>query len=256
MKWRGLAYFVLLFWFLALSSIHASGRQPAAADLERGPVELRLEVLVKILETDLGQRGAETRNAVQRELIRMLAHFRGPVPGSHDERDLNTAYAAGLVRALGEWRDPTTIELLIEYAGFVSFAGDALETFGEVAVPRLIETIEGSRSDLRQRNGATAVLGRLLISSGNTSYPLSNGSRERIVGLAGELMGKRFTFGNIVGTTTLALASGRADLRDELEKLATTQEAWITRGVVDTFQINFGQRIVMGKLREWAGRQR
>jgi len=138
----------------------------------------------------------------------------------------------------------------------VSFAGDALEAFGELAVPHLFETIEGSKNDLMQRNGATAVLGWLLSSSGNTSFPLSNESRERIVGLAGELMGKRFTFGNVVGITMLALASDRADLRDELEKLATTREPWTARGVVDAFEIDFGQRIVQGQLRGWAGRQR
>jgi hypothetical protein len=54
------------------------------------------------------------------------------------------------------------------------------------------------RQCLMQRNGATAVLRRLLRGSVNTSVPLSNESRERIANLARELIGKRFTLGNVL----------------------------------------------------------
>ena len=80
--------------------------------------------------------------------------------------------------------------------------------------------------------------------------PISDEHRREIFMLAQDLLGSRFTSGNIVGITLLGLATDRADLREQLERLATDEQAWTDRGVVSPFSINLGQRIIQNQLKK------
>src|SRR3972149_5060540 len=121
-----------------------------AADLTHGSVERRLDALVQILEVPPERRDPQLLTALRLEATRMLAYYRGPRPGDDQERELNSAYAAGLARALGESRDPVVIPLLIEYAGFGRYATDGLVRFGDLAVPALLRSARGTKNDLMQ----------------------------------------------------------------------------------------------------------
>jgi hypothetical protein len=221
-----------------------------AAQLETGSVEERLKALVDLLTISPPQREPAIFEAVKREATRMLAYYRRHEQVSDDERELNSAYAAGLVRALGESKDPTIIPTLIAYAGFVSYASDALVTFGDVAVPAMILTVQGSEDDLSQREGVTVALGDILGASGSSTIHLSDVNRQRMIVLADELLKEKFTPNNIVGITVLALATGRPDFREQLEELAKSRESWNRRGVVDSFMIQLGQSIIQAELRK------
>ena len=132
---------------LAAAGLTAGQPRPpvTAADLERGSVERRLGALVEILDIPAGQRPPAMWAAIRREADRMLDERRHVQLATEDESELHGMYAVGLVRALAELHDPTTIPLLIDSAGWAGYAGDALVEFGDVAVSALIATVRAQR---------------------------------------------------------------------------------------------------------------
>ena len=142
---------------IALSFVVSLYLCPAAAHpqappspLEQGSSDNRLELLVNIVSIPPEQRGSAVLRSVEREARRMLTYHRGAQREDETERELSSAYAAGLVRVLGESRDPAYIPLLIEYAGLVGYAAEALIHFGDLAVPEMIRVVKEGRNDLRQ----------------------------------------------------------------------------------------------------------
>jgi hypothetical protein len=247
---------------LALLSIvvvdGASQTRPAIADgtvdavaLERGSVEARLNALVRILKVPPEQRNPTVVAALEREARRMVTVYRNKNVTDEAERDINLAYGVGLARALGESRRAEDIPLLIEYAGTGKMATDALALYGNAAVPALIRAAAGPRGDLSQRNGAMFALAEISRRSAAGLTPrLSADNARRIAALAHDLLEKHLTFGDVIVITALALATGRADLRTELEVLATSVEAWTSRGFVDTESIAQSQFAIQAQLKK------
>ena len=163
---------------------------------------------------------------------------------TEDESELHGMYAVGLVRALAELHDPTTIPLLIDYAGWAGYAGDALVEFGDVAVPALIATVRAGRNDVGQVGSAISILAELLEANGAGTIALADDHRRAVVELAEELLGPKLTAGHSWGLARLALATRRADLRAQLEELATSREAWIRHGVTNPYSIELAQGII------------
>jgi hypothetical protein len=174
----------------------------------------------------------------------MLGVIRSHSSRSAAERELNYTYAAGLLSALTQREDPSIIPLLIEYAGMMRPAADGLVQYGNLVVGALIERVNDSSNDDNQRQGATAVLARLLCHPDSPPHPLDDMSKNRLTRLAYELLGRRFEYANIVGTTNLALASKVPELRSSLELLAADQEQWIRRGVTSRTSIDLGQHYI------------
>jgi len=208
-------------------------------------VERRLGVLVEILDIPAARRPPAMWAAIRREAVRMLDERRHPERlASVDESEVHGMYAAGLVRALGELHDPTAIPTLIDYSGSTRYARDALIEFGDVAVPALIATVRAGRDDVGQVGGAISILGRLLEANGAGATGLADDHRRALVELAEELLGPKFTANGYDWVIArLALATGRADLRAQVEELATSREAWIRRGIdVSSFSLVDAQR--------------
>ncbi len=237
---------------LALRGIPlAAGAQVEPSRIEQGSTEERLEALVKILKVAPDQRETATWQVLEREARRMLEVRRGLRPGSEEDVEIIMAYSAGLIGALAQWRNPKLIPLLIEYSSGYSYAWEGLYRFGDIAVPALINAIVGA-DDSGVVASSTVILGRILREpAGGQITPLTAAHHQQIVALAEELLGPRFTLGNIVGITDLALATGRADLRQDLERLAVDSLAWSERGVSEAASIELGQRILKGQLKRF-----
>jgi hypothetical protein len=100
-----------LMGFLAVSPAVGSSATGDAVvrSLEHGDVDARLDALVKILRIPVEQRDDRTWRALERETTRMLGLRRHPPKNrTEEERDTSSAYAVGLVRALGESRNLRT----------------------------------------------------------------------------------------------------------------------------------------------------
>ena len=230
----------------------AAANQRNAAELERGSVAQRLDALQQILDIPPEQRDSKTWSAIEQEAQRMLTFRRpsGPVV-SDAQRELNSAYTAGLVRALGESRNPALIPLLIDYAGSGRYAIDALVRFGDLAVPAMLRIGRGTRDDLGQIGGVTMALGYMLRGPvPGAIAPVSDGSRRQIEDFAQELLATKLTFNNVIGVSIIALATGRSDLREELERLATDSDAWVRRGLIDPDLIKGSQDAIQAQLRK------
>lgn len=80
--------------------------------------------------------------------------------------------------------------------------------------------------------------------------PVSDASRQRIIAFAQELLETNVTFSNVIPVAVIVLATGRSDLRDELERLATDPAAWIDRGLVDPDLIKRSQSAIEAQLKK------
>lgn len=227
--------------------------------MERGSVEQRLAALVEILDVPPDQRDPAVWSAIQREATRVLAYRRRPRPPreSDEQRGLNSTYSAGLVRALGESRDPIVIPLLIEYSGASKYAIDGVARFGDLAVPAMLRTAKGNKNDLNQKGGVASALAALLRGPVSGAIaPLSDTSHREITAFAEELLAAdaQRESDEIVNLASVALATGRPDLRVEVERLATDRAAWMRHGVVSSFSIELGQRVLQAQLKKTAAK--
>ncbi len=218
--------------------------------LENGSTEERLSTLVEVLRIPPETRSASALDAIGREAVRMLRYYR--TPGQHDEaqQDLNSAYAAGLVRALGESRSKKFLPVVVEFAGFGKMARDALVNFGDEAIPALIEAATGPENDLHQKSGATLALADLChVSKAGAANTISDDSRERCRRAAVGLLHSRLDYGQLLSACILALAVGRTDLRPEVELLATSSQAWSDRGLTNAEVIRANQNMLRIQLK-------
>ena len=245
-------------WLLAcqvappIADTRSIAKPVVAADLERGSTEKRLTVLAEIIAIDPQARTPSLLAGVHREAIRVLGEYKkSHVPGD-DQGDILGAYSAGLVRALAESNNPAFIPTLIQYNGMVSYATSALARFGEAAVSPLLRVASGPRGDLSQRGGAASALVQMLRDHDLApTAALSDRSRRQIETFAEGLLthNARLESDQIGNLSDVALATGRQDLRAEVERLATNRDAWIMHGVTESFSIDFGQRILRSRLK-------
>jgi hypothetical protein len=163
-------------------------------------------------------------------------------PVESEDRELHSAYAAGVVQGLVDSHDPAAIPLLADFSGFTRFATEALIEFGDLALPTMVRYVKDGPDDLGQRSALTSALGDLLRSP---TIHLSTSHREQLVTLAEELLGKRFRADNAVGISAFAWSTGRADLQKEVEALATTEEAWTRRGEKYDDDTAFIQHVIL-----------
>ena len=84
--------------------------------LEQGSMESRLRAVVQEVDVPPTDRDPAVLGVAEREARRMLAWYRQPEQVDEETRELNAAYTMGLVRLLGESRDPRLIQLLIDYS--------------------------------------------------------------------------------------------------------------------------------------------
>jgi hypothetical protein len=235
---------------MTLRGVVVAADQPSAASLERGSVEQRLWVLVKILDIPRDQRSPAVWRAIKREATRMLEVRRRPPRDTDDDQEITGAYSAGLVRALGESRDPGNIPILIAYAGATTYATDALVRFGDLAVPAMLRTAT-AKQDLDEKGGVAQALANMLGTAVKDPIaPLSEAGRQQIGSFADRLLDTKLSYYDLVNVSYVAAATGRPDLREELERLAEDREAWTRRGVTDAFEITLGQRIIQAQLKK------
>ena len=79
--------------------------------------------------------------------------------------------------------------------------------------------------------------------------PLSEPSRDQISKLAEELLEKSLRCDYVISIGGLVLATGREDLRQQLEQLATDSNEWRRRGLTDVDLIVRSQDIIRSGLR-------
>lgn len=86
----------------------------------------------------------------------------------------------------------------------------------------------------------------------DTSAPLTEANCRQIVTLAEGVLNRkaRLQSDEIGNLADLALATGRSDLRAEVVRLATDPGARKQHGVVQSFSIEFGQRILKAELKQ------
>jgi hypothetical protein len=226
--------------------------RPDARALERGPIAKRLRVLVDVLEVPPQERTPELWAALKQEALEMLPYRRKPV-ADEDTRELISAYTAGLVQALAQSSDPSVIPVLIQYSTASMHATNRLATFGERALPLLLRAAMGTENDLNQKGGAASALAEMLRRpASDLIAPLSGDSRRHIATFAEQLLvqGSPLKSDEIVNLADVALATGRPDLRQEVERLATDAQAWKQHGVTTPFSIDLGQRVIQSILKK------
>lgn len=235
-------------WLLMVCMPIGSIAGVAQADtdqLEHGSIENRLRVVVEAVNRPREDRESALLRAAEREARRMLGWYQRPEQTDEATRELNAAYTTGLVRLLGESGDRRLIPLLVEYSFMTSYATRALVDFGELAVPELLRVVDETEDPLSRRGGAIGVLAEIARRSRvGLSVELSEVSQERIAALAEGLVGSRFAPGYVGSIARLVIATGRADLRKELEVLAGDRSAWMRRGITEESLILLGQRII------------
>lgn len=238
---------VLLLAFVSPTNTSA---QTDAASLERGSVEKRLDTLVEILRVPPDRRSPSVVDAIGREARRMLRYYRNPGQPDEAQQELNSAYAAGLVQALGESRSKKFLPVIIEFAGFGKMGRDAVVNFGEVAIPALLEAANGSENDLHQKSGAMLALAELCRDTKvDAARALSNDNRGRCQEGARALFKSRLGYGDLIAASILALATELPDLKLEVERLATSLEAWNDRGLTDSEAIRLDQNVLQMQLK-------
>ena len=229
MRPRPFAVIICLLLTVPLGAMQETGRS-----LESGDVSHRLDALVEIVATPPANRSPSVLAAVRREAERMLRdYYRSKKPiRDEDIRELNSSYAAGLVRVLGESGDPLNVPILIEYAGFGRYAVDGLGKLGDAAVPAMLLAARRDRNDLNQRDGVILALSLMLKPQTSSPLPaLNDESKRRIAELGAELVEHGFTYGNVVAVSALVIATGEPELRKKLERLGTDATLWHARGL-------------------------
>jgi hypothetical protein len=240
---------VLLASLLLVTASMDAVAQELPHSLESGTIRQRLDTLIEVGAS----RTPTVLAAVRREADRMMRDFyRGSISTDDaDTRDLNYAYAGGLVQILGQSRDPAHIPVFIDHAGFGRYATDWLVQFGDVAVSPMVEAVRTHRDDHRQRSGLQLALARMLKADPSaTATPLTDDSRRQIGVLASELVAKHLTYGNALSVTVLALATERPDLRQRLERLSVDASLWYARGLRNRALIKDAQAAISIQLRQ------
>ncbi len=224
-----LASLVLVAQLVAAGRADPAPRRVRAADLEHGSVERRLEALAAILEIPPERRDPAMWDALRRESVRMLPYRRGQKRVSEADQETYSTYTMGLLKALGESRDPATIPYLLEFASSGTLANNGLARFGSLAISALLPAARAPQDGSDGRSGAIGALAVMLEGMPGMVAPLTDADRKDISALAEELLGPRFWAGNGVAIAHLALGTGRPDLRAQLEELADSRDAWIRR---------------------------
>ncbi len=229
-----------------LLCVATSGQaQTSGAASEIGSLEQRYEALLELRQIPPAQRDARQWAALAREAHRALAASRLPeARGRHEEY---ADYLSALGWTIAESRDPAMIQVLLEFVGISGPATAALGRFGALAIPGLIQIINDGRSRFTDKDGARSALADML-GQGNAS--ISDQNRRQILEVAERELYQHLTFGNVIDVAVLALATGRPDLRAELERLAGDTQPWIRRGLSDRDQIKQCQRSIQVQLQE------
>ena len=246
------ASLVLLASLASAIPLDAEQQRPGIG-IESGTTRQRMDALIEIGET----RSPAILAAVRREADRMMREFyRGSIATKENEEpDLYDNYTGALVQILGESGDPAHIPVFIDHAGSGSWAANWLVKFGNVAVPAMLQAARRHRDDSNQRMGVCLALARMLKADPVMSSPLTDESRQQIGVLAAELIEKQLGYGNSFGIAVLALATGRPDLRQQLERLAVDESLWRARGLRDRALVTQAQGGIAIQLRQVNSRQ-
>ena len=231
---------------LVISAAVWAEQRVTATDLERGTTSQRLSALATVLDVSPDRRDAAIWSALEGEAKRMLGVLRRRKPGDTDQSDVESAYAAGIVRALTQKNDIRLISIFVDYSGIVSYATQALIAFGDSAVPAILTAEQAATNDLNQKGGVTNALAELV----KNDHALSERSLDSIENWVESLKvrNSKLEMDEVVNLASIALLCRRPDLRAEVERLVGERDAWTSHGVTDSFEISFGQRILRAKL--------
>lgn len=228
---------------LALAvGIHLVVGQSDALILSSGGIEARREAVLRILATPTSERSQAVWQALRQEVDRLVSclDVQPPTteagmelhcevrPGSEDD------YLPNLIEALSQSRDPLMIPTLVKVTPSGGRPAAALVHFGDLAVPALIESALSSRSGpwVTEAGGGMFALAEIL-----HGPALSDRSRTEITATARTLLREKVIGTHWIPIVILALSTQDADLRSEVEKLATDSAEWVRRGLTDSAQI-------------------
>jgi hypothetical protein len=210
-------------------------------DLEVGPMSARAEALDRVLELPVDRREPALMRAIAREAKRMEPKV---LRGGSEEA---THYAAGLIRALAEAKDPATVPILIDYSGRTSFATDGLAALGDTAVPdMLVVARDFTHVDLDERRAGVYLALITVIKQRR----LSDSFKNQVFDL-GEILSSATTMlsaTDIMNLCSIAILSGRPALIRVVEALASDASEWTRRGAKSPGAIQSGQRYVRREL--------
>lgn len=232
----------------SILALQAIVGQDDARTLMTGDIGARHEALTRIAAIPPSERSEQMWQALRQEVDRLVACLDIRPPSQAERQALHCDirpkseddYLPNLITTLGQSRDPSIIPTLIRVAPSGALASGALVRFGELGVPALIESAMSSRSGPwgDESSGAMLTLARMLEqSSADSSRALRNAAKIRITDTARTVLHSKLTWVNQIAIVGLALATGDADLRSEVEVLATDPSEWRRRGVTDQARV-------------------
>ena len=214
----------MLAWALVLG-IQFAIRPADTLILSSGDIEARREVVMRILATPPSKRPQAVWQTLRQEVDRLVACLDVDPPPAQAGKDLHCEvrpgseddYLPNLIEALSQSRDPAMIPTLIKVTPSGGIARAALARFGDLAVPALIESSLSSRSGpwVTEAGGSMLTLAEML-----QGPALGDGSRITITATAASLL-QTLVSAHWLPIVILALSTQNADLRSEVEKLAT-----------------------------------
>ncbi len=231
------------------SATGVNGQTTPASALERGSFEQRYRALLEILTIPPARRDGATWAALFRETTRVSGLDRQGALASEAqlaanpgfapfERSVSYAYFEDLREAVAQSRDPAVIPILAEFHGLGGSPSATMVSFGDLAVPTLLEDARGTDNHNSRRSGARLALAWMLQrKTADPIAPVSDASRKEITRLAKELWSRKFELSEVGTLALLAAATGDVDLRALLERLATDSPAWAQYGTVDRAQV-------------------
>ncbi len=251
-----------MLWVASIFALQLLAGQDDARVLTTGDIAARHAALDRIAAIPPGERSEEVWQALRQELERVVKCIdlgsTSPAESTALRCDVHPTaedeYLPTLVSALAQTRDPLMIPTLIRVAGSGAMATEPLVRFGELAVPALIEAAMSSRRGPwgDESSGAMFALSRMLEQPpANSERALGNAARGRILELARTALRTRLTaaaYIPYIPVVGLALATGDASLRSEVELLAHDSSEWRRRGVTDPAQVTRMQNSIRFQL--------
>ena len=216
-------------------TVLAAAQQPTQEDFARilrsGALNDRHQAARDVLQMPPEQRGGALLAALANELQRVASESHARDDALNAGREVSSLgeddsdYYQNLVKVVSQWRDPRALEPLISSAGRGMLVIRGIVSFGEMAVPPLIDVARtGHRGE---RGGVLLTLQVLLEGSSIQPYnipptQLSPAAREQIVRFARDLLGPGAPgWRDLAMEAGLALATGDEDLRRQVELLAS-----------------------------------
>ena len=126
---------------------------------------------------------------------------------------------------------------------------DGLVRFGEIAIPALVPV--AMAPGVVERDDGFGVRGGAVVALSFIAErwnDLSPASQAKLSELAEDLLGPSFA-GYAGPLVRLVFATGRDDLKTQVRELASTDAAWVRRGVTDAALIRLDRSFVISTLR-------